>query len=189
MTNIEIKENIKKEVKRVLFYAYKTSETFPSSCGLVAGLLARIIYLKNLLPEYNIYYIRGLHLSRYEISDECNFCRSTKGVPCNNCKEECLGVEEHSWIEIIKKNTKERIILDYTSIQFDEEAILFEECLYNEDFDENKLYDFMEENSYFLLTEDNENFQNYIPCYKQVLNGEEVETSIQIMNEYYKREL
>lgn len=183
MDNLQILKRIEREAQRVLYYAYKTSETFPRSCGVVSGLLARIIYRQNLLPEYDVYYIRGLHLKQYEIPDECSFCRGAEKIPCSSC-EGCCGVDEHSWIEVVDKQTNERIILDFTSIQFDEEVILYEECFYDNDFTVKELYDFIWENSYFTVNEEDENFKDYIPCYKQVLNGEAVDNSVRIMNDW-----
>lgn len=187
MTNFELERKIGKEAKLVLFYAYKTSETFPSSCGLVSGLLARIIASKNLLPEYDVFYVRGLHLTRSELNEGCKYSRNEDATPCDDYCDFCTGVNEHSWIEIVKKGTDEKTILDFTSIQFDEEAFLIEECLFDEDFCEDGLYYFLEENSYFIVEQENKKFQDYIPK-RKVLNGEEVESRIQEMYEYFERE-
>lgn len=187
MDTYKILNLVKADAKKILYYAYRTSETFPASCGLVSGLLARIIFLKKLLCDYDIYYIRGLHSDRNMIPDECNLSRNIDKIPCNNCFFFCDGVKEHSWIEIIEKKTGKKIILDYTCIQFDEESILIEEYLYEESFDEDSLYDFLYENCSFIITEQNDSFQDYIPCYKQIKNGEEIEVAIQEMEDWYKR--
>ena len=85
MDTYKILNLVKADAKKILYYAYRTSETFPASCGLVSGLLARIIFLKKLLCDYDIYYIRGLHSDRNMIPDECNLSRNIDKIPCNNC--------------------------------------------------------------------------------------------------------
>lgn len=192
MNHLEILEKIKELAKDVLIYAFSTDEVFPYSCGLVSGIISRLIYLDNILPEYNIYYIRGERMRPDTVFCNIKDKKISTIETCIHCKKcsECWDVDEsldfHSWIEVEHKETKEKCILDYTVMQFDENICLYEKILEERGFNRDELYSFMENIHPFNIKENDTEFKWYMNIYKKILNGEDIPSCIADMKYFIK---
>ena len=160
-----------KEIKKALYYAYKTDLSFPRSCGLVSVLISYMIACRDeYLEKYEITCVRGCFknigsedewcedylddITRYNYKEfECN---------CHNCNC-CDAMVAHSWIELKDKISNETIILDFTSIQFEEDILDYEEEILETTFTEDELFDYLKERSLFIVKESDSRFLQYIP--------------------------
>ena len=80
----------------------------------------------------------------------------------------------HSWIEIKNRITNEVTILDFTSIQFEENFPDYQNDLLGK-YTLDELYTYIKERSKFVIKEDDNIFDYYIPLssienYKTVIN-------------------
>ena len=77
----------------------------------------------------------------------------------------------HSWIEITNKKSKENIIIDFTSIQFEEDFCDYHNDILESDFNKDELFDYLAKRSKFIIFSDDLNYKKYIKSEKE-LNGE-----------------
>lgn len=183
------------EVKEILYYHYRTDVVFPRSCGSVSMILTYLFEKSELSSEYDIYYKRGHY--RNDNEEEDSLCEdlsveydrysSLKSFPCVNCG--CDYMVGHSWIEIINKESNEMIILDFTSIQFEEEFADYHQELLDSEFDETELYDFLAKNSTFIVKKTDDKFRNYINSQKSYAGKEVVEGILKAANGGYETDL
>ena len=156
------------EVKNVLYHHYKTDASFPRSCGSVSMALAYLFEMSDLSKEYEVSYQRGHYRNdNDEWGDECHefdftFKRgdNLESFPCLNCS--CDYMVGHSWIELESKVDKEIIILDFTSIQFEEDFYDYQDELFSLEYSKNELYDYIAMRSKFVVRNEDYQFDRYI---------------------------
>lgn len=158
------------EVKKVLYYHYKKDISFPRSCSSVSMTLALMMANSELSKEYDIFYHRGHFRNDEWVEEGCFIEYEEEEYPtrydfecmseCKNCT--CDFLTGHSWIELIDKKTNKVTILDFTSIQFNEDICDLESDLKESNFNEDELFDFMLNNSEFVVKQDNPKFLKYI---------------------------
>lgn len=158
------------EVKKVLYYHYKKDISFPRSCSSVSMSLALMMANTDLSKEYDIYYHRGHFRNDEWVEEGCFLEYDKEEYPTRTCFDnmsECSGctcdfLTGHSWIELIDKNTNKVTILDFTSIQFDEDICDLESDLKESNFNKDEFFDFMLNNSNFVVNETDDNYIKYI---------------------------
>ena len=156
------------EVKEILYHHYKTDIVFPRSCGSVSMGLVLMMQNSHLSKEYQILYQRGHFRNDYEYEfcycdmAEENFNRFSclDNFNCRNCS--CDYMVGHSWIELIDKSTNEITILDFTSIQFEEDFPDYQSEISENILDKEELYDYIFKRSKFVVHENDTRFKNYI---------------------------
>lgn len=156
------------EVKSVLYHHYKTDVFFPRSCGSVSMALAYLFAISDLSKEYNVSYQRGHYRNDNEeedsYCDELDFAfkrgADLEAFPCLNCS--CDYMVGHSWIELESKADGRIIILDFTSIQFEEDFYDYQDELLNSEYNKNELYDYLSKRSKFVVKSEDYQFERYI---------------------------
>lgn len=169
--------NCKKELMDILYHLYKTDISFPRSCGSVSMVMTLILSNSSIKDEYEVNYIRGHYRNDNEYEDcycdiaELNFDRFSdlKDFECLNCN--CEYMIGHSWIEITNKVTKENIILDFTSIQLEDDFCDYHSEILESNFDKKELFDYLTKRSKFVVSPDDLRYRKYIKSEKE-LNGE-----------------
>lgn len=174
-----IKE-INSEAKKILFHCYKEDINFPKSCGAVSMTLACILQtIEHITAKYLIKYHRG-HFRNDNEYEEC-FCDIAeedclrfnsdliKNIQCINCT--CEYMVGHSWVELINKENQEITILDFTSIQFEDEFPDYESELLESDFNKDELFNYLIEKSQFYVHKKDSRFNKYLRT-EQVVTGE-----------------
>lgn len=156
------------EVKDILYHHYKTDVAFPRSCGSISMVLVLMMQNSNLNKDFDITYQRGHFRNDYEyefchcnIAEE-NFNRFSclNDFECRNCG--CDYMIGHSWIELRDKSTNEITILDFTSIQFEEDFPDYQSEILETIFNKEELYDYIFKRSKFVVHESDTRFKNYI---------------------------
>lgn len=170
MSKFKISEDIKFFLKETWYYAFKNDLNFPQSCGLVSLIMTYFLNYTNLRNIYDIYCTRGCFKNEKE-EDE-NFCEDfidvdrysidNLEIPCGNCNS-CDFMVSHSWIELISKENNETIILDFTSIQFEDDFCDYQEKLLTKKFSKDELYEYIIKRSNIIITKEDNIFKNYIP--------------------------
>lgn len=178
------KEIFLNNIKDVLYYAYKYDLSFPRSCGLVSMILTYLFGSNETFTQkYDISCVRGCFRDP-EGEDYCEDffedmyrynCESEDFLSCgcHNCGA-CTLMTPHSWIEIKNRITDEVTILDFTSIQFEENFPDYQNDLLGK-YTLDELYTYIKERSKFVIKEDDNIFDYYIPLssienYKTVIN-------------------
>lgn len=183
------------EVKEVLYHHYRTDWHFPRSCGYVSMTLAYLFEKSELSSEYDICYKRGHYRNDNEEEDShCNelsreYDRYSplNSFPCTNCG--CDYMIGHSWIEITDKRNGEALILDFTSIQFEEDFADYHQELLDSDFNATELYEYLGKNSNFVIKESDYQFKNYIKSQESYTGKELIEGILKAVNEGYDTDL
>lgn len=165
-SNMFLNEARINEVKDILYHCYQTDVSFPRSCGTVSMVLAYLFELSDLSDEYEITYERG----HYRNENEEEWCEelsldfqrgdNLENFPCFNCN--CDYMVGHSWIELVSKIDQEIFILDFTSIQFEEDFGDYHEELLDSDHDKDSLYDYISRRSKFVIDNTDWRFNHYI---------------------------
>lgn len=171
--------NCKKELIDLLYHLYKTDISFPRSCGSVSMAMALILQNTDIKEEYDISYIRGHFRNDNEYEDcycdvaELDFDRFSdiSNFECLNCN--CDYMIGHSWIEFTNKITKENIILDFTSIQLEEDFCDYHSDILESDFNKEELFDYLQKRSKFIVFSNDSRYRKYIKSEKQ-LSGEHI---------------
>jgi len=161
------KERIE-EVQSVLHHHYLTDVAFPRSCGSVSMALSYLFEKSSLSNDYDISYQRGHYRNDNEeedcYCDEVSFTfkrgDNLDKFPCLNCH--CDYMVGHSWIELKNKKDNKVTILDFTSIQFEEDFIDYQEELLNSKHGKESLYHYLLERSKFVVHETDFQFNRYI---------------------------
>lgn len=181
---MEVLKQFEGDIKKILQYHYKKDDSFPRSCGSVSMVLLYVLENSKLKDEYNISYKRG-HFKNELEQEDCfcdesiidfsfdikrgddltNFCC----IGCNSCDY----MVNHSWIEIENKKDKKITILDFTSIQFEEDFYEYNNELLENDFNEDELYEYLKERSKFIINEKDKEFNNYLVSEKEY-SGEQI---------------
>lgn len=167
-----IKQEVNRCIKDILYYAYKNDVVFPRSCGLVSTLLTYSLKDTSLSSNYDIFLIRGIFKNIN--NEEDNFCEESDFLSINrsnfkkyefNCDYcgICDYMNPHSWVELKDKKTNKIIILDFTQIQFDEWFPNFQDEILNSSWDKEELFQYIEHNSCSLIEETDIFFNYYIP--------------------------
>lgn len=162
-----IKNQILEKASSALYYACLYDISFPRSCGLVSMLVTFDIHaIPGLAEHFDIYYCRGHFRDNY-YADE-NFCDDYEEVDrdtadCSNCVDcTCEHMAQHSWIELVHKNSGKTIILDFTSIQFGEFFMDHHETILTTRWTEQSLFEYLINNSEFFISEIHTNFEHYL---------------------------
>lgn len=169
--------NCKKELTDLLYHLYKTDISFPRSCGSVSMAMALILHNTDIKEEYDITYIRGHFRNDNEYEDcycdvaELDFDRFSgiNNFECLKCNYDyMIG---HSWIELANKITKENIILDFTSIQLEEDFCDYHSDILESDFNKEELFDYLQKRSKFIVFSSDLRYRKYIKSERE-LDGE-----------------
>ena len=183
--------NCKEELINLLYYLYKNDFYFPRSCGAVSTTLACILQDKNVKDLYNIKYVRGHYRNDYEEfqggcyvldEDACvneldyNRYSNLTDFECYNCS--CDYMVGHSWIELESTdNSEESIILDFTSIQFEEDFDDYYNELLEDKFDKNELFTYLKDRSHFIVYSNDLRYENYLKSERE-LTGEYIHNTV-----------
>lgn len=180
------KERIE-EVQKVLYHHYLNDVVFPRSCGSVSMVLAYLFEKSNLSNDYEISYQRGHYRNdneeEYFYCDEVSFTfnrgDNLDKFPCLNCN--CDYMVGHSWIELKNKKDNKVTILDFTSIQFEEDFIDYHEELLNIKYDKESLYNYLLKRSKFVVHETDFQFNRYINSQRTYTGSHLVKTVKEII--------
>lgn len=184
---MNILSEVIKDVKEVMYFHYKCDISFPRSCGSISTILTYVFQNTKLKNLYEISYKRG-HFKNKLQEEDC-FCDENMynlsfdfqrgydlaDFSCINCG--CNYMVEHSWIELKNLKDNKISILDFTSIQFEEECYNYFDEIQNTKFNEDSLYEYLKDRSCFIIEEDDERFYNYIVS-KEGYSGEDLLKSV-----------
>lgn len=186
-------EAIKDDIIRVMYHHYETDISFPRSCGSVSMIMTYLLHCRDLHSIYDIKYIRGYYRNLEMEDDACDEVLdaieedSFKYLDCTDCSCEFMNV--HSWIELKNKNNNEQIILDLTSIQFEEDYGDYRDDIVNSHFDSIELMDYICSNSNIIVNSGSSNFLNYIKTEDSLSSKELFDLTKEILNEGSDSEL
>lgn len=175
---MEVLKQFEDDIKKVLYYHYKKDDSFPRSCGSVSMILSYIFQNSKLKDYYEISYKRG----NFKNESEEDFCECDEFMDnfsfnikrgddltnfcCTDCGY-CDYMVSHSWIEIKDLNDSKITILDFTSIQFEEDFYEYNNELLESEFNEDELYKYLKERSKFIVSEEDSEFNNYLVSAKE----------------------
>lgn len=170
----EILKEVSPIIKDILFYAYKNDISFPRSCGLVSNILTYFLKDTLLSSKYEVKCIRGVFKNidapewcddvEYEIN---RYNYESYDCICHNCGC-CNFMNPHSWVELQNKENNKVIILDFTQIQFDSNFCDLQQEILDSNWNKEELFQYIEHNSYSLISETDIMFQYYIPLEKEI---------------------
>lgn len=172
------------EVKNVLYHHYLTDVAFPRSCGSVSMVLTYIFQTTTLSNNYEISCHRGHYRNDNEYEDcycdESSFIfkrgDNLDNFPCLNCS--CDYMVGHSWIEFKNKDTHAVTILDFTSIQFEDDFGDYHEDLISSNHNKISLYNYLSKHSKFIIEEEDIQFNRYISS-ERVYTGSHLIKAVQ----------
>lgn len=187
----EILKEVSPIVKDILYYAYKNDISFPRSCGLVSTLLTYFLKDTLLSSKYEVKCIRGI-FKNIEVSEWCEdveyeidrYNYEFYDCICHNCGC-CDFMNPHSWVELQNKENNKVIILDFTQIQFDSNFCDLQQEILDSNWNKEELFQYIEHNSYNLISETNIMFQYYIPLEKEISLQQMVKYIEEGDNPYY----
>lgn len=175
--------NCKEELVDLLYFLYKNDVVFPRSCSSVSMPMALILYKTNIKDDYMVKYIRG-HFRNDNEQEECycdivelDFDRfsNIEDFECTNCN--CEYMVAHSWIELTNKTTEDTIILDFTSIQFEEDFCDYHPEILQSSFNKEELFDYLYKRSKFIVFPNESVYKNYIKSGNE-LDGEHISNTV-----------
>ncbi|MFW6015233.1 MAG: hypothetical protein ACOCRK_02200 [bacterium] len=154
-----ITKSFLKEVKKVWYYAKLFDFNFPNSCALVSMYLTYILSKNKALKEdrFTIEYCRGHYRIEDNYDDDYDMCDFPRD--CKDCT--CYYMNQHSWIELLDKESTKKFILDFTAYQFLEE---YPDIMLGikKNISKKELYDYlMKFKQYFCVLEEDEYYRNY----------------------------
>lgn len=142
---------------------------FPKSCDAITIQMAEFIKSNSMLDDYNVFYIRG-HYLKYPDNVECFDYHEEERIQlregiiagqkneCMNCT--CSDVEQHSFLELVSKESDTTMVLDFSSYQFHDNFYdLYDTCYTIEQL--------MEVHP-FLIEKSSSEFNRYLPSQKIV---------------------
>lgn len=130
----EIKKVVEKQGIEILELCRNIDIKFPRSCDVASTALGlELLKEESITKQYDIFKARGAYVKNggedeiaecmsYDLEEFTSLEDLREGDfvknECFSCGEFCGGVQVHSWLELVNRETKNIVILDITALQF-----------------------------------------------------------------------